>query len=100
METQEKAWASEQARKLTDELDEVRPAYVFLPSGRGKTNEHDSACILTHSGALSTIHDDALNEAVRDAVRQHKRMGQPLAVWLSAEEVERELKNSADDEPR
>jgi hypothetical protein len=39
--------------------------------------------------------DEALNEAVREAVLLHKRMGQPLAVWrdgktvwLSAEEVE------------
>jgi len=51
--------------------------------------------------------DDALNEAVRDAVRLHKRMGQPLAVWrdgktvwLSAEEVERESKNDPAPEDR
>lgn len=41
--------------------------------------------------------DEALNEGVRDAVRQHQRLGLPLAVWrdgktvwLSPEEVERE----------
>ena len=51
--------------------------------------------------------DDALNEAVREAVLQHKRMGQPLAVWrdgktvwLSAEEVERESKNAPTPEDR
>ena len=51
--------------------------------------------------------DDALNEAVRDAVRLHKRMGQPLAVWrdgktvwLSAEEVERGCKDDPAPEDR
>ncbi|MCX7424064.1 MAG: hypothetical protein NTW96_00250 [Planctomycetia bacterium] len=41
--------------------------------------------------------EEALNEAVREVVRHHKRMGLPLAVWrdgktvwLSAEEVEAE----------
>ena len=47
--------------------------------------------------AHGTPIDEALNEAVRDAVRQHQRMGLPLAVWrngktvwLSPEEVEQE----------
>jgi hypothetical protein len=49
---------------------------------------------------LGTPIVDALNEAVREAVRHHKRMGQPLVVWrdgktvwLSAEEVEAENHN-------
>jgi len=47
--------------------------------------------------ALRTPIAEALNEAVREAVRSHKRMGLPLAawrngktVWVSAEEVENE----------
>ena len=52
--------------------------------------------------ALRTPIDEALNEAVREAVRSHKRMGLPLAVWrngktvwLSAEEVENEWQSNA-----
>ena len=45
--------------------------------------------------------DDALNEAVREAVLLHKRMGLPLAVWrdgktvwITAEELEQEQKDN------
>ena len=31
--------------------------------------------------------DEALNDAVRDAVRQHKRMDLPLAVWRDGKTV-------------
>ena len=49
--------------------------------------------------------DEALNEAVREAVRLHKRMGQPLAVWrdgktvwISPEEVDLASKHEGSDE--
>lgn len=44
-----------------------------------------------------TLIDEAMNEAVLEAIRHHKRMGQPLAVWrngatvwISPEEAEAE----------
>lgn len=51
--------------------------------------------------------DEALNEAVQEAVRQHKQAGQPLAVWrdgrtvwVSAEEIETAAKDDGlDDNP-
>lgn len=51
---------------------------------------------------LGTPIDEAMNKAVREAVLLHKRMGQPLAVWrdgrtvwLSADEVEEELRRES-----
>ncbi len=51
--------------------------------------------------------DDAMNDAVREAVRLHKRMSLPLAVWrdgktvwLSAEDVERECEKDRMGEDR
>jgi hypothetical protein len=45
--------------------------------------------------------DEALNQAVREAVQLHKRMGLPMAiwrdgkvVWITAEEAEREQEAS------
>jgi hypothetical protein len=47
--------------------------------------------------------EKALNQAVREAVELHKRMGLPLAtwrdgkvVWVTAEEVERERDEGAE----
>ncbi len=37
--------------------------------------------------AEGTPIDEAMNEAVRDAVRQHQRMGLPLAVWRDGKTV-------------
>ena len=37
--------------------------------------------------SLGTPIDEALNDAVRDAVRQHERMGLPLAVWRDGKTV-------------
>jgi hypothetical protein len=37
--------------------------------------------------AQGTPIDEALNDAVRDAVRQHKRMDLPLAVWRDGKTV-------------
>jgi hypothetical protein len=37
--------------------------------------------------SLGTPIDEAMNDAVRDAVRQHQRMGLPLAVWRDGRTV-------------
>ena len=36
---------------------------------------------------LGTPIDEALNDAVRDAVRHHERMGLPLAAWRDGKTV-------------
>jgi hypothetical protein len=46
--------------------------------------------------SLGTPIDEALNDAVRDAVRQHERVGLPLAVWRDGKTVWRLPRGAGD----
>lgn len=63
----------------------------------GRAGERESARDIDSIFAEGTLIDEALRQAAREAIRRHRQMGLPLAVyrdgrivWISAEALEAE----------